>query len=102
MGTVAPGEIGYMIHPAYWGQGYATEALRAFLEVLFKRNLEREAYVAVVDGENPASSRVLEKLGFKRRAGRVEGEKQTWENPTLGTREAVTYDITREGFERAT
>lgn len=31
-GTLSPGaEIAYSIHPAYWGKGYMTEALTAFI-----------------------------------------------------------------------
>jgi RimJ/RimL family protein N-acetyltransferase len=51
--------VGYWLGRDYWGRGYATEALRAFLEVDPFRPLT--AYVAV---QNVASRRVLEKAGF--------------------------------------
>ena len=57
-------EIGYDLTPRYWGQGLMVEAVRAALGYGFGRlQLNRvEAFVYV---ENPQSSRVLEKLGFK-------------------------------------
>ena len=51
--------VGYWLGRDHWGQGYATEALRAFLGVDRARPLT--AYVAV---QNVASRRVLEKAGF--------------------------------------
>jgi RimJ/RimL family protein N-acetyltransferase len=51
--------VGYWLGRDHWGQGYATEALQAFLEVDRARPLT--AYVAV---QNVASRRVLEKVGF--------------------------------------
>ena len=51
--------VGYWLGRDHWGRGYATEALRAFLQVDRARPLT--AYVAV---PNVASRRVLEKAGF--------------------------------------
>lgn len=51
--------VGYWLGRDHWGRGYATEALRAFLEVDPSRPMT--AYVAV---QNVASRRVLEKAGF--------------------------------------
>jgi RimJ/RimL family protein N-acetyltransferase len=58
-------EVWYKIHPAYWRQGYTTEALRKFLEFgFFSLGLHRiEAGSAV---ENIASIKVLEKVGMTR------------------------------------
>jgi RimJ/RimL family protein N-acetyltransferase len=55
-------ELGYWIGRPYWGQGYATEAARALLslaKVLGHRRLVAGHFV-----DNPASGRVLRKLGF--------------------------------------
>lgn len=58
-----PFEIGYWLAPAAWGQGYCTEA-----GALLIRWLETVRGVrALVAGhfmDNPASGRVLQKLGF--------------------------------------
>lgn len=56
-------EIGWMLTPSAWGQGYATEAGRAVRDEAFDR-LELESIVAVHHPANIASGRVLEKLGM--------------------------------------
>jgi RimJ/RimL family protein N-acetyltransferase len=58
-------EVGYNLHPSVWGQGLASEAARAVLDVAFGR-LGIGRVVAVVSPENPASQRVLEKAGLTR------------------------------------
>jgi RimJ/RimL family protein N-acetyltransferase len=59
--------LGYSLARAYWGQGYASEAIRAVLDLLFAElNLHR--VVAECDVENEASWRLLERLGFRREA----------------------------------
>lgn len=57
------GEIGYVIHPAYWSLGYATEAAKLLLEFGFER-LGLGAIIATCDPENHASARALQKAGF--------------------------------------
>jgi RimJ/RimL family protein N-acetyltransferase len=56
-------EIGWMLFPAAWGRGYATEAGRAVRDEAFDR-LEVESIVAVHHPANLASGRVMEKLGM--------------------------------------
>ncbi|HAA19827.1 MAG TPA: GNAT family N-acetyltransferase [Cytophagales bacterium] len=60
-------ELGYTIHPARQGQGYATEALRLMLKTLFRAHHIHKA-IAEVDIRNPASFRLLERVGFQREA----------------------------------
>lgn len=55
-------ELGYWIGRPFWGQGYATEAARAMLSLA--RALGHERLVASHFVDNPASGRVLRKLGF--------------------------------------
>ncbi len=61
----APGavELGYWIARPYWGQGFATEAGRAVLEIA--RALGHPRAVASHFYDNPACGRVLVKLGFE-------------------------------------
>lgn len=55
-------ELGYWIGRPYWGQGYATEASRALLSLA--KGLGHKRLVASHFIDNPASGRVLRKLGF--------------------------------------
>ncbi|XP_030456666.1 uncharacterized protein LOC115677622 [Syzygium oleosum] len=61
------GELGYVLGSACWGRGIVTEAVRmAVAEVFGGGRPELERVEAVVDVENKASQRVLEKAGFRR------------------------------------
>ena len=56
-------EMGYWIARPYWGRGFATEACSALIDIaraLDLVSLEGSHFV-----DNPASARVLEKLGFE-------------------------------------
>ncbi len=58
------GELGFLLGRAWWGQGFATEAARAVLAY----GLETKAYSGFSSShfdDNPASRRVLQKLGFE-------------------------------------
>lgn len=69
-------EIGYHIGAAYTGNGYATEAVRAFLPVMAERIGIGEV-AGICLKENAASCRVLDKCGFERQfsgAGLYQGE----------------------------
>ena len=56
-------EMGYWIARRFWGRGYATEACTALVDIA------RTLGFASIEGshfvDNPASGRVLEKLGFE-------------------------------------
>jgi ribosomal-protein-alanine N-acetyltransferase len=56
-------ELGYWIGKPYWGLGYATEAAEVVVEAAFAQ-FELEVLTAGWYFDNPASGRVLEKLGF--------------------------------------
>jgi RimJ/RimL family protein N-acetyltransferase len=56
-------EIGYWITRSSWGRGFATEACGALIEIA--RAIGMESLEAGHFIDNPASGRVLEKLGFK-------------------------------------
>ena len=58
-------EVGYELHPDYWGLGYASESLASVLSYGFKQ-LELTRIGAVVFLENEASSRLLLNQGFQR------------------------------------
>lgn len=56
-------EIGYILHPDYWGKGFATEAISALIQHGFEVHNIPEI-IADVDPRNIGSIRMLEKLGF--------------------------------------
>ena len=56
-------EIGYTLHPDYWGRGYVPEAARALIDLAFTElNLHKIELSCF--GYNLQSQRVAEKLGF--------------------------------------
>jgi RimJ/RimL family protein N-acetyltransferase len=55
-------EIGWHLHPAHWGNGYATEAAETVLDDAFARGLAR--VIAVTDPANHASQAVCRRLGM--------------------------------------
>ncbi|MBC8129027.1 MAG: GNAT family N-acetyltransferase [Rhizobiaceae bacterium] len=85
-------DLGYWMGRAHWGQGYATEAAQAVIDLGFAR-LDIESIWANCRAINLASRRVLEKCGFQHRgtgtfvsvaAGRVSSEdfhldRRAWE-----------------------
>lgn len=56
--------IGYLIAEPYWRQGFASEALLAFIQYC-QRHSGTTELIAGVDCENTSSIRVLEKCGFE-------------------------------------
>jgi ribosomal-protein-alanine N-acetyltransferase len=93
IGIVREQEIGYKVHPDFWGKGYMTEALRMFIGMYWKMagkisfllycekstnpvngimlisllvNTKYDKLIAAADPRNPASLRILEKAGFEK------------------------------------
>jgi len=67
------GEIGYVLHPAQGGHGYATEAAHATLHLAFD-GLGLHRVVARIDARNLASARLAERVGMRREAHLVQSE----------------------------
>jgi ribosomal-protein-alanine N-acetyltransferase len=57
-------QVGYIISPALWGSGLATEACKALGNVLLNMKGLTRVWT-LVDADNKASVRVLEKCGWK-------------------------------------
>ncbi len=57
-------ELGAHLRPAYWGQGYATEAVRAVMSHAFGP-LRVRGLFARHNPDNHASGRLLTRLGFR-------------------------------------
>jgi RimJ/RimL family protein N-acetyltransferase len=58
------GVLAFYLARAHWGQGFASEAGRAFVDFAFAE-LGLKRIVATVESGNVASLRVLERLGFR-------------------------------------
>lgn len=66
IGDVGAGRLpnfGFIIHPDFWGRGFATEASRGFIDYAFGQTPASEL-AADVDPRNTASLSVLVRLGF--------------------------------------
>lgn len=57
--------VGWNFNDAYGGKGYALEAARAYLGLLFSESRARRVY-AYVDVENARSIRLCQRLGMRR------------------------------------
>jgi len=58
-------EIGYALGSAYWGKGYASEALATGIDYAF-HELRLNRIEADIDPRNTASGVLLERLGFRK------------------------------------
>jgi RimJ/RimL family protein N-acetyltransferase len=75
LGTWRLPEIGFAIRSDHWGNGFAAEAMAAFLPHVFARP-EVDHLMADVDPRNAASLRLLTRFGFVE-TGRATGTWQT-------------------------
>lgn len=57
-------EVGYTIARAYWGQGYATEALQALIQFGFEK-MDLLRIEAIILPQNKSSAKVLLKAGMQ-------------------------------------
>jgi len=72
------GEIGYWIGKPYWGKGYASEAARAVIRHGFETAGLHKIYAHHMV-HNPASGRILEKLGMQRE-GMLRSHIRKWDD----------------------
>jgi RimJ/RimL family protein N-acetyltransferase len=63
-------ELGWTLDPAYGGQGYATETVRALIGISFTR-LGLRRVVANCFADNAPSWRLMERVGMRREAHTV-------------------------------
>jgi 8-oxo-dGTP diphosphatase len=84
------GRLGYWVGKAFWGHGVATEAARRLTSWAFA-NLPLDRIVADVGDGNPASIKVLNRIGF-RAAGRAMRMSLVHDAP----HEVETFEATRD------
>jgi [ribosomal protein S5]-alanine N-acetyltransferase len=87
-------EIGYEIGPAFWNNGYMTEAIRAALRFGFD-HMELNRVEANIDPENKGSRRTAEKAGFVQEAIL----RQNWFYAGRFT-DSIIYGILKHEFPR--
>lgn len=84
--------IGYMLGTEHWGQGFATEALRAVCDFGFRvckaTMIWGDAFVA-----NPASCRVMQKMGMT-----FVRQEQGWSTALQARLPMNRYEMTRTDF----
>lgn len=82
-------EVGYWLGKPYWGSGYATEAAQAIIKHCF----QKQGFSFLTCGhfaDNPASKRVIEKLGFNQTS-----QGAWWCEARRLEIEAVRYELKR-------
>ena len=80
-------EVGYHIFKKYWGQGYAPEAARLFINYAFK-DMNAESVISIIDVRNMKSQIVANK-------NELTNEKQTKWNGT----DVFIYRMKRENWK---
>lgn len=89
-------ELGYWVGLDYWGRGYCTEAATALVRYAFEVLALHRVYAHHLT-RNPASGRVMEKLGM-RHEGTLRGHVLKW-----GVHEDLElYGMVRTDFDRGT
>ena len=88
-------EIGWRLAKIYWGQGYATEAAKASLDIAFEKLNLPEVY-SFASVLNKKSQAVMERLGMIK-MNKNFGHPMIPEDSPL--REHVLYTMTREDWE---
>ncbi len=87
-------EIGYLLHPDYWGQGIVPEAGRAMLKVGFEL-LGLDKIILICYEYNKQSQAVARKLGFT-----LETVSEEIQDPAGRTCRDETWGLLREEWER--
>ena len=87
-------EIGYLLHPDYWGQGIVPEAGRAMLKVGFEL-LGLDKIILICYDYNKQSQAVARKLGFT-----LETVSEEIQDPAGRTCRDETWGLLREEWER--
>ena len=87
-------ELGYKLGSRWWNQGYTSEAAKAVVEYMFQNtDVERiEAYNSV---KNPASGKVMEKVGMHK-----EGLLRHFYKTREGFHDCTLYGIIRDEWEQ--
>ena len=94
-GIPAAREIGYVMHPDYWGNGYMTEAVKAVLDFAFDE-LKLDIIHIAHFPENTRSRSVIQKCGFLYE-GTLRRSYQIYDD---SIKDECRYSMTREEWEK--
>ena len=89
-------ELGYWVAKEYWNHGYCTEAAEAMLEYGFHK-LDLHKITATHITRNPASGKVMEKIGMNKE-GILREHVNKWDK----YEDVVSYGILRKEWETST
>ena len=92
------GEVGYWLGERYHGKGYGSEFLKAVVDFAFNRIKLRRLEAGVFDG-NPASGRLLEKVGFAHEGKKLQAKKC---KATGEIHDEHLYGLLKENYSRRT
>ena len=84
-------EIGYHMKKALWGQGYATEAAKAVVEIAFARCPDLQRIQANIHPDNIGSIRVVERIGME-----LEGTLRAYSFVNGAPADEAVYSILRK------
>lgn len=75
------GEIGYLIIPNFWGNGYAVEIANSLIDICFK-DIHLHRVTASCNSNNLKSERVMKKVGMQNEgeARKARFKNDQWEN----------------------
>ena len=98
--------LGYRFHQHYWGQGFATEAMRALLDRGFQETTVQLVQATTYE-KNVGSIRVMEKLGmtfsnkFRYSEDELQNSDTTYlEDTVVWDGYDVRYTLTRENWRQ--
>ena len=87
-------EIGYVMHPAYWGNGYMIEAVKAVLAFAFE-DLRLDAVRVRHYPNNVRSRNVIQRCGFQYE-GTIRKSTQIYDGSVM---DSCCYSMTRQEWE---
>ncbi len=85
------GEVGYCLHRSFWNKGYASEALKEVLRFGFEE-VGFNRIQASFSTNNPASGRVMEKVGMVKEGGPM---KEYYRSSQSGYQDSYLYALTK-------
>jgi RimJ/RimL family protein N-acetyltransferase len=93
-GVMKAGKLGYAIHAAHWGHGYATDAVGTLIGFGFT-TLDLHRITAAVGPDNQASIHVLDRLGFA-----LEGRLRDHVFTSGAWRDSLLYSLLQHDHDR--